>query len=33
LVKDGDIKLAVGGAEVSGEEDELAMDWDNIPTL
>jgi hypothetical protein len=33
LVKDGDVKVAVGVAEVSGEEDELAMDWDKIPIL
>jgi hypothetical protein len=33
LVKDCDIKVAIGLAEVSREEDKLAMDWDKIPIL
>jgi len=33
LVKDGDIKAALDPDEVNGEEAELALNWDAIPTL
>jgi len=33
LVKDSDIKAALGPDEVNGEEAELALNWDTIPTL
>ena len=33
LIKDGDIKAALGADEVIGAEDELPADWDAIPTL
>ena len=33
LVKDGNIKAALGPDEVSGEEGELALNWDAISIL
>jgi hypothetical protein len=33
LVRDGDIKAALGAGEVDGEEDELATNWDSIHAL
>jgi hypothetical protein len=33
LVKDADIRAALGTDEIGGEEDELAADWDAICVL
>ena len=32
-VRDCDIRAALGADEINGEEDELALGWDNIQTL
>ena len=32
-VRDSDIRAALGADEINGEEDELALGWDNIQTL
>ncbi len=33
LVKDGDIKAALGPDKINGEEGDLALNWDEIPML
>jgi len=33
LIKDGDIRAALGADKVVGAEDELPADWDAIHTL